>query len=93
MMACMQGPLGPETLKSQHGLDEHEVLRLYRVMYLFTAGFCSSVLQPLQRAHNREALLERIILAYAQLWDEAVGVRSLPPPLARIFDEYSIRDT
>lgn len=34
----MQGPLGPEMLKVHHGLLERDVLRLYRVLYLYAVS-------------------------------------------------------
>jgi hypothetical protein len=33
------------------------------------------VLEPTERARSREELLESVFSAFAQLWDEALGVR------------------
>lgn len=51
------------------------MLRLYRVLYLYTVGFCAALVEPTQRARDRERLLELVFTAYSQLWDEALGVR------------------
>jgi hypothetical protein len=42
---------------------------------LTQVGFCDAVDEPTARAHRREELLELVFKAYAQLWDEALGVR------------------
>ena len=39
-------------------------------------GFCTAILEPTERARGREALLEAVVAAYQQLWDEAMGVRN-----------------
>ena len=70
----MQGPIGPESLKAHYGLLEADVLRLYRVLYLYSVGFCAAVLEPTERARDRERLLEAVFKSSAQLWDEALGV-------------------
>eukprot|EP00798_Chlamydomonas_sp_ICE-L_P008714 gene8714-33694_t len=70
----LKGPLSPESLKLLHGLTEPDIIKLYRVLYLYTVGFCSAVLEPTQTANRRDQLLEGVFKAYAALWDEAVGV-------------------
>lgn len=72
-----QGPIGPESLKSRFGLLEADVLRLYLVLYLYSVGFCAALLEPTERARDREQLLEAVFKAFAQLWDEALGVSEI----------------
>ena len=74
VLCYLKGPLGPETLKSRYGMDEGDILRLYRLLYVYSAGFCTAVLEPTQRAKYKEQLLELIFQTYAKLWDEALGV-------------------
>jgi hypothetical protein len=45
---------------------------------LLQVGFCAAVLEPTERARGREELLESVFSAFAQLWDEALGVSKLP---------------
>jgi len=70
----LKGPLGPEALKARYGLKEPEQLKLYRVLYSYTVGFCDAVDEPTAHAHHREELLELVFKVYMQLWEEALGV-------------------
>ena len=53
----LRGPLGPEQLKSEHSMSEPDIARLYRVLYLYSVGFCHAVMDPLDRAHKRGVLV------------------------------------
>ena len=75
-----QGPLGPEALRNRYGMQENDILRLYRLLYEHSVGFCTAVLEPTKAARHRDELLETVFQTYAKLWDEALGVRPLHLP-------------
>ena len=56
-------------------MDEGDILRLYRLLYIYSVGFCTAVVEPTQRAKYKDQLLELVFQTYAKLWDEALGVR------------------
>lgn len=69
-----QGPLGPEALKTQYGMNENSIVRLYQVLYAYSTGFYGAVLEPTQHAKHKDRLMDVIIQTYAQLFDEALGL-------------------
>lgn len=44
-------------------------------LWSLQVGFCDAVEEPTAEAMHREELLELVFKAYAQLWDEVIGVR------------------
>jgi hypothetical protein len=55
-------------------------------------GFCDAVEEPTAQARNREELLELVFKAYAQLWDEALGV-SVPDCSKGVVAHYVVGQT
>lgn len=68
------GALGPETLKTRHGLEEKQALLLYGCMHRHCIAFQQEVGEACQGAKFKEQLLVNVWRAYAQLWDETVQV-------------------
>ncbi|GAX83733.1 hypothetical protein CEUSTIGMA_g11158.t1 [Chlamydomonas eustigma] len=70
----LKGPLGPETLKNVYRMSEGDIFKLYRALYTYSVGFCSTVTETTKKAQHQEQLLDSIIEVYAQLWDEVMGI-------------------
>lgn len=72
----LMGALGPETLKHKHRLPEAQILCLYGLLHRHCTGFQQEVAQALAGAQDAEQLLASVWVAFAQLWDECVQVRT-----------------
>jgi hypothetical protein len=56
-------------------MSEGDIFKLYRALYTYSVGFCSTVTEITKRVQHQEQLLDSIVEVYAQLWDEVLGVR------------------
>jgi hypothetical protein len=72
---ALLGPLGPEALLHCHGLCEEAALALYGLLHRHCAGFQAEAAALTAGAVRRGQLLAAVWAAFAQLWDDAVGVR------------------
>lgn len=70
----LRGPLGPEALKNIHGMDEKDILRLYRLLQIHCVDFQKEMVEVCAHAEAKEGLITAVWHAFAQLWDETLRV-------------------